>query len=300
MSETAESVATETESTPVTETAPAVEQVAEPLGQSDWRASQPEDLRSNPTIADTPSVEALAKRLIDTKSMVGNSIRIPSEDASPEDKQKFIENLVSKNIGLMPTPNFEDEANLKEVYKALGLPEEHSQYTKPENWAGVDDERFGFLAAQAHEAGLSKRQFESLVSKIAQADNEAMQKYEFERTAQMNELKGEWGNAFEQKTVRARNLAKQLEMPEDVQTALENGDVPASVYRWLDKMATRFGQEGSGALKEMSSVSEHTPTELNERFAEITKRLLEMDVTDPQYQALNQKRLKYMEMLHPG
>ena len=73
--------------------------VAPPATGESWLSSLPEELRSNPTLQDTKSVEALAKRFVDTKSALGASIRIPGEDASDEVRQEFYSKLNSSVPG---------------------------------------------------------------------------------------------------------------------------------------------------------------------------------------------------------
>ena len=265
---------------------------------SDWRSALPPELRENPTIQDTKSVEALAKRLVDTKSMLGQSIRIPSEDASPEDIQAFRQSLVEKKLGLMPIPDNEDTESLTGVYRALGMPEDASGYVGPEQWAGVDESRYNFLAEQAHKAGLTKKQFQDLTNNIAQADNQMIESVRQERDAELSQLKNEWGRAFDQKYQRAGVIAKQLEAPEGLINALNHGDVDAGTLRWLDKIAERFSGEGNNLVRSEYSVSEHTPSELRERITELTDRLIKMDSRDPMFTELNKKRIKYAEMLH--
>ena len=295
---------------PVAETpAPAAEATPEstptavpdtPVTETSCLDSLPQDLRDNPTIKDTPSVEALAKRLVDTKAMVGNSLRVPGEHATQEDWTKFRETLMEKDKGLMPTPDPTDPESLQQAYKALGLPEEPSGYTRPENWTGMDDERFGFLSAKAHEAGLSKRQFEKLANEIASNDNQVFEKFESERQGELNQLKGEWGNAYEQKTQRAVNIAKQLDAPEKLMDALNDNKVDAATFRWLDGLATKLGNEGNGLIKDDSnSVSQHTPTELKAQMAEITNKMMTMDTLDPNYKVLMDKRIKLAQILSP-
>ncbi len=74
-------------------------------GQDDWKDTLPDDLKTNASLLDVPDVATLAKRFIDTKAMVGNSFRVPGEDASTEDWGKFNTNLIEKVPALMFKPD---------------------------------------------------------------------------------------------------------------------------------------------------------------------------------------------------
>jgi len=264
-----------------------------------WMSSLPAEMQGNPTLQDVKSVEALAQRFLDTKSMVGNSLRVPGPDAPAEDMAAFRQSLIEKNVGLMAVPNSEDAAAMQDVYKALGMPDAPDGYSRPEEWNGMTDERYGQLSAMAHEAGISKGQFEKVVAGLAQADNDLSAQSNAEHKADIDQLRGEWGGAYEQKAARAANIAKQLDAPPALQEAMANGLVDSATLRWLDGVAEKFGGEGNNFVTDESVVSEHTPTELQERFNEITKKMFDMNPTDPQYKALQAKRLKYMELLNP-
>jgi len=276
--------------------APAVEPTPTP-GEGDWRNSLPEDMRNNATLQEVKSVEVLAKRFLDTKSMVGNSIRVPGADAPAEDIAAFRQSLLEKNVGLMAVPNTEDAESMAAVHKAMGLPDDAAGYVKPEHWVGMTDERFGFLAGEAHKAGLSKSQFEQMAGSMAVADNDRMSGFDADHKSGIDQLKGDWGRAYDQKVSRASNIAKQLDAPEGLQAALADGKVDAGTLRWLDSIAEKFGNESNSFVKDPSNVSEHTPTELKERIAEVTKKMLDMDPLDPLYQGLLTKRVEYAKLL---
>jgi hypothetical protein len=56
----------------------------------DWKESLPEDLRGEVALKDIPDVATLAKVFRDTKAFVGNSIRKPGANATPEEKAEFL------------------------------------------------------------------------------------------------------------------------------------------------------------------------------------------------------------------
>ena len=264
-----------------------------------WLSGLPEELQGNATLQDVKSVESLAKQFIDTKAMVGASVRVPGEDAPDEDMVAFRQTLIDKNIGLMAVPNTEDPEAMAGIYRAMGLPEDSSGYTKPDEWAGMTPERFETLAARAHELGMSKSQFNDMAAGLAKDSNTLMQAANDAHSTEMNELRVEWGAATDQKIARATNIAEQLEAPERLLAAMKAGDVDAQTIRWFDNIAAKFSGEGTSLVLDKGGVNADTPAELRERVDEITNKMLKMNVGDPQYQPLLQKRLKYLEILNP-
>ena len=262
-----------------------------------WRDSLPEEMRGNTSLQEIGSVEALTKRFLDGQSMISQSIRMPGPDASADDMSKFRERLLEKKVGLMAVPDFDDADAMQNAYKALGLPEDSKGYDRPEKWPGMTDDRYNTLASQAHELGISKKQFDKMALKMAEADSSMTDHYAQEHNTAITDLKTEWGNAYTQKVARATDIAKQLEAPAGLQAALADGNADAGTLKWLDQIAERFGKEGNSLVADPAhQVSEHTPAEVQERITEITKKMLDMDASDPAYQGLLQKRLKYFEI----
>ena len=299
MSEPAQNMTESLASTPDMSDSVATESPAVSLApeSSDWRMSLPPELRENPTIKDTPSVETLAKRLVDTKSMLGNSIRVPGPDASQEDREKFLNTLLEKDVNLMRKPDLTDDASVDAVLASLGKPEAPSEYYRPEEWAGVDDTRFEGIAEIAHKAGVTKRQFEIMAKEMSNYDNQYFGQLQQEQSARMGELRNEWGKAFEQKTQRAAVIAKQLEMPQPLQEALAQGNVDVATYRWLDSMAEKFGSEGNSLVQGAGAISAYTPSEIRARRDELTRQMQGMNPSDPSYQDKLKQLVKYSEML---
>lgn len=265
-----------------------------------WRDSLPADLQSNASIQDIQSIDALTKQFIDTKAMVGNSIRVPGKDAPAEDMQNFRKSLMDKNLGLVQLPGADDAEGMRAMQKQLGLPDEAGMYSRPDKWGGMSDNQFGKLTAAAHKAGISKAQFAALTGEISASDNEAFEAATAQFASNASQLKGEWGNAYDQKIARAANLAKQTNAPQDMQDAIANGTAKASDLRWFDSMAEQMSGEGLSLVKEKGGTDEHTPTELNEQIQEITRNMMSMDASDPRYKGLMDKRVLLAGKLKPG
>ncbi|MFV2057716.1 MAG: hypothetical protein ACC707_14715, partial [Thiohalomonadales bacterium] len=73
-----------------------------------WRDVLPDDLKTNGVLSGITSISQMAKMTVDARQYGSNSVRIPSEDATEEDRGKFITDIVAKVPTLMVKPNPED------------------------------------------------------------------------------------------------------------------------------------------------------------------------------------------------
>ena len=60
----------------------------------DWKSSLPEDLRMDPSIANAPSVESMAKSYVSAQRMVGlDKIAVPTEHSTDEEWTQVYDKL---------------------------------------------------------------------------------------------------------------------------------------------------------------------------------------------------------------
>ena len=115
----------------------------------------PEDIRSDPALQSFNDVGAIAKSYLETKRMVGDSIRYPDAKATPEDSKKWWG---------------ETSAKLAEKGFIERAPETADKYEwkfegqMPE--ALANDKILAKYAPIAHELGLSNRQANALVERF--------------------------------------------------------------------------------------------------------------------------------------
>lgn len=106
----------------------------------DFKSMLSPEYRDHASLKDFPDVNALAKSFIDTQKMVGNSIRIPAEDATDEEKHDF--------------------------YSRLGRPEDPEGYKLSERDAPegfeTDEEMLKSFKQVSHSLGLTPQQVEGI------------------------------------------------------------------------------------------------------------------------------------------
>ena len=266
-----------------------------------WMDSLPQELKDNPTLQNTPDIETLARRLIDTKSAMGNSLRIPGPDAGDAAWSEFNGKLQDKVPGLMRTPDLDDPTQAGEFYTKMGRPEEQSGYTLPEiEGLEVPTDRAELLREAAFGAGISNKQFQKVLNTVLQADVQAGAALRSAQEEGMTHLGKEWGGAFDTKRGQAIAAAKALEAPPELVAAMEANEVRPDIYKHYAFLHGKFmAGEGDGSLLDATGASTEMVTrgEVEERFNEVTKKMFDMDPNDPQYKLMQKKRMKYSEML---
>lgn len=258
-----------------------------------WRETLPEEIRNDPSLVDFKDVAALAKSHIETKKLVGASIRVPGPDAAPEARKAFVEKLVKADPNLLYLPDNAPEEAVAAAWQRLGRP------GKPEDYAPPDEEtgkavNLKELQALAQVAGLTKAQFQVIVKATAAGTVERTKA----QTAEVEALKTEWGGAYEERLLLAKATALKMGLAEDDLGGL----TPKQLRAWAAAAKAvgtnpselqRQGQGGSPAM---------TPAEIESALADIRGNPEYWDdSTNPgKSQHLRQKAVELTAKLHPG
>ena len=251
----------------VVEAPPVVE--TPPAGTPDWREGLPEELRAEPSFKDVPDVPTLAKRFIDTKKMVGGSLKVPKEGASPEEVNAF--------------------------YTALGRPASVDKYTArppafPEDSGlALDEEGFkGFLGA-AHSAGITDKQAQAILDwyggyTVSEGDRITQFIAEARKGAETS-LKQEWGAQYGRNVALARQTVRDLFSDDpELAEAVEGRGNNLALMKGLVRIGERMMEHGE-------ITTEVPPGQSIEAMqAEVTKLRSEME-TKPGDDALSERYL---------
>lgn len=161
------------------------------------------ELRETSSLTKFKTTDDLAKSYVELQRMVGNSVRIPAEDASPEAKKEFLEKIKGiEGVLVKDDPDFMTK---------LGRPETPDAYefVLPENVNEVDptiDVELGEFRKVAHELGLTKEQAAKLVDYRLGVVDQFLQQQEQVRTTAEVELKKLWGSDFENRLQGAKQV----------------------------------------------------------------------------------------------
>ena len=143
--------------------------------QGDDRSWIPEDLREEKSLGAIKDVAGLAKSYVEAQKMIGGSVRLPKEDATPEETAEF--------------------------YAKMGRPEspEGYEFDKPDLPEGVDwDEGLvDWFGKAAHSAGLNKSQAAALMQSWNDQQFSRAHSGQKEMKAALEGLREEWGNNFD-------------------------------------------------------------------------------------------------------
>ena len=230
----------------------------EGVNENALRALLPKELQEDPSLKDFKDVGALAKSFIETKSLVGKSIRPPGPDAAPAAKKEFVDRMLQIEPSLIYAPAGDPES-VARMMKKLGLPDDPKEYEVPEDAvkAGLDANDLRALAAKSR---LTKSQFKDLVEVMATATTEQKRQAALERVA----LEQEWGEAREERTLAAHAAAMKMGYSEDEAKGLSPKQLKVffNIAKAVGVNSQHFRQDGhkDDAL---------SPSEALERMAEI-------------------------------
>ena len=226
----------------------------------DWaKEVLPEALHTAPFLKDTADAAAFMSNLKNAGQHMGNSIRIPGEDAGEADWKAFNDKLQTKVPSLVNINNADDDG-VRAALKQLGLPDEATGYQAAENQ--------GWLADAAHEAGLTKNQFTKLVAKITDANKANNDNAGAKHQESLDALYQEWGLAKSKNIENIQGLAKLTDAPEAMLDALEKGHVDAETMKWMSDLASKFAQSSNFA-KDKNEETSITPIEAEAQIQEI-------------------------------
>jgi len=193
----------------------AVEQVDQPQGTvletpaevaqggsgNDFLNMIPEDLRDHPSLSPIKDVGNLAKSYINAQQLIG------------ADK--------------LPAPKNPSEEQLSAIYNYLGKPEEASAYEVQVDGNIITEEAASSYKDVAHKLNLTPNQASGILEyykSLAQnTQDQAVQNIEYQKEQVENELKKEWGQAYEQKISGAGKVLQEYGSPEMLEWQLADG-----------------------------------------------------------------------------
>ena len=269
---------------------------------NEFLESLPESLRDAPFLAKAENAEAAINALTNAAQTVGNSIRIPGENASAEDIASFQAKAVEKFPGLMPSIDITDEAAVTSAFARLGRPDADKEYNYPEiadfEWTA---EAKAAISIMAKDAGLTQTQFNAYAKKQIGDQIEATHASTEAVNQDQKSLKDEWGVAYDENMSKAKAAANKTEAPTELKEALEAGTLPSGTIKWLHGLASALGEEGTDNSDNGNGADNTgmvTPSEAEAQIQEI------MDNPDyspdrPMYARLQKRRME-LEFMAAG
>lgn len=236
-----------------------------------WSQSAPEFARGWDQVKDSATQEDFYNRVGEMRSYMGNSLRIPGEDASEDARSEFQNKLLEKVPSLMNTPDFDNPESVADLMKRMGKPEDANDY------ADVSGESISFadgqlaeLKTMAMELGLTKKQFEAFATKVGTEAATGSQAHAEKVKAEHGKIQEAWGLAAESKYQQTVNFAKQAGAPQELVAGLENKMIDADTVMWLNTLAQGISEKSDVSFQpNNSSGNMMTPLDAKERMREM-------------------------------
>ncbi len=223
--------------------------------------------RDHASLKDFESVADLAKSYVETKAMVGNSIRIPSKDAGPEAYQEYLNKIINNDSSLMMKPDFSVKDQKRDFYRTIGLPEDESKYSLPEG-VKLTSEVDAEIRKIAYENNLTDSQFGGFMTAFSDRQEQASTLNTEMVKSDMAGIKEKWGMAFDDRIAAAKQANEEFYPGRDFDnlTAKER----ESLYR-ISKAMTGKGAPAAG---DAGGIPKNlmTPEEAKTRADELLRR----------------------------
>jgi hypothetical protein len=157
-----------------------------------------------------------------------------------------LEKLIGVKDRLVTLPeSVEDADGWNDVYKKLGRPDSPEDYQV--NWGDKSDDNFvGWARKNFHEIGLSNQQAAALTDRwnemnknLSEEQNKA-QSVQFEQ--EFNQLKSEWGAAYEKHLSVAKRAVAELNIDNETIGKLEQTMGFSGVMKMMQKIGDKFSE----------------------------------------------------------
>lgn len=255
---------------------PTADPTPAPAGSFNWLDSQPSELQGSDMLSrykgenETEVLTAVAKSLIETKSLVGaNTIKLPQRSDEPEKWTEF--------------------------YTKAGRPAEASGYTLPTEGLPegfkLTDEGLTQFKGLAHATGLNDHQAATLYRGYAEmvdsANKQATEVTQATQTENIAAIEKEYGSALPERVALSKRFIAHFDDKGEFATLLNEtglGNDPR-MFRFIDKMAKQMKEDN--ILGEGSSAGiGNAPAEAQAKIGELQRDKEFMD--------------QYYDKMHPG
>ena len=231
----------------------ASEAVAASAAPVSFLESLPEDLRNEPSLRTFTDPGALAKSYVNAQRMIGaDKVPLPGKSATDDE--------------------------WRAVYQKLGAPDDPSGYNLEFKSASMNEDEMQSLKSALHQAGLTNRQAQAFANYLDNSYTESLGQRESAiedaRYQGEQELRQEFGKAFEQKVGRAQQAANYLLGGTDMFDSIELsdgrllGDHP-DIVRMFSALADQIGED---TIEGQTTELIMTPEEASRQIAEMTRR----------------------------
>lgn len=205
----------------------------------DWKANLPKEVQGWQEVQQSDSPEKFFDQMANMRKRMGQSIRVPGQDAGEEQLNEFYQNLQKRVPGLMRTPNPEDPESMEQVMRALGKPEDEQGYTLED----ATEDELKDLRAMAKEVGMTKAQFKKFAQGMLGANKMSQQQLQQQIEREQITLKSDWGAATDERYENILNVAEATGASEQIINAIKTKTIDAKTAKWLYQLGKQLGGE---------------------------------------------------------
>ena len=259
------------------------EGVAQSVEAEDWRASIPEEIRGHRSLEHINDIGALAKSYVHAQQMIGaDKVVVPGKSATPEEWSDF--------------------------YAKTGRPVDPGGYEISAS-DGDMPEMVDWFKQTAHDLGLNNRQAAELFNRyndFAETMNSEGLVDREQYVAQTEAtLRGEYGEAFEERLENGRAIVEQFANPEIMEVQMADGTLLGDNADFVRMMAeigqfisSRMGEDQLEGMKVSNAMTpQDAQSELNEIIADGTPY---HDARHPQHDSYVERALRLRELIYGG
>lgn len=263
-----------------------------------WQSGLPEGFADAPFFKAAESPEAALTAIQNAASHMGQSIRIPGEDAGEDDVKAFYGKVLEKAPNLMPKPT---EENMEQVWAAMGRPDKADgyQYTPPEGKEVPPD--FEAFAQTAHKHGLSQEQFRGILGEVLGGQWDQLEVMEAQQKDAMEALANEWGLAYDKNITAVKNFLRLTDAPEGIVELIAGGAMSPAEIKWLQSIATSTKSATELVTHDQERQVAMTPVEAQNQIQEMLNNAEHpyWKATDPRHNEAVRKMLELQKFAHP-
>lgn len=190
------------------------------------------------------------------------------DPASVVDSYRNLEKLIGVKEKLLQVPDDLGSADMEKVWARLGRPEKPDAYSFKSEDADFD----AWAKETFHKSGLTSNQAQSVVdnwnSYIEKINADMIAKQEMENNQKIDQLKKDWGSAYEQNLKIARGAGKQFGLSDEMVDAMEKSIGFAQTMNLLHQIGSKMG-EGEFINGGTTSGGVLTPAQAQSRINEL-------------------------------
>jgi hypothetical protein len=266
-----------------------------------WLDALPEELRSAPFIGKATDINDAIGKLAHAAQYMGQAIKKPALDASPEDLEAFYDKF-SDVPGMAKLPGLDDIDAQVALLEKLGAPTEAASYELPAleqfEW---DESIAGDLKKYAKEAGMTKAQFNKFATLIGTQEQQVASTNTTEREEARKAVREAWGESLGEREDLIRGWMDKSSAPEEMMELLNDKNLPLSTMEWLLSVAGQFKGDVTPISKDGPN---HTPAlapaQARMRIEEILRHPAYFDGASPLHKDMINEMLKMQALANPA